>query len=310
MYNHEAINQGDNFEHLPESFCKICGVIKKKINEQNKSHSLLFVGEMGSGKSLAAVSCAAMIDPSFVKTPRVVFNVKDFLKVLNDAKKGQCVIFDEAGVGVPARDWQSQQNKIMSIISQILRFKNICIIFTTPSMRFIDINVRSMLNSVVKMKAIDFEHNVSYSKYNVIKVIDDGRITNQDFIFYGPNEEREIIDPFIVPRPPEALNKWYDNLSMEFKNKTIRELMLELNGEAGDNPGTLTPAAVKKIQRQANTCISLINLARNHYTWADLEKYTGVNERSLQEWTEGTERTKKQLNVYIVDEKTQATATT
>jgi hypothetical protein len=160
------------------------------------------------------------------------------------------------------------------------------------------------------MKAIDFEHNVSYSKYNVIKVIDDGRVTNQDFIFYGPQGEREIIDPFIVPRPPEALNKWYDNLSMEFKNKTIRELMLELNGEAGDNPGTLAPAAVKKIQRQANACISLINLARNHYTWADLEKYTGVNERSLQEWTEGTERTKKQINVYIEDEKTQSLATT
>ena len=121
---------------MSESFDKICGVIKRKINEQNKSHATLFVGEMGSGKSLAAVSCACKIDPSFEKHPRVVFNVKDFLKELNSMKKGQAVIFDEAGVGVPAREWQTQQNKIMSIISQILRFKNICIIFTTPNMRF------------------------------------------------------------------------------------------------------------------------------------------------------------------------------
>jgi hypothetical protein len=38
---------------MSESFDKICGIIKRKINEQNKSHAMLFVGEMGSGKSLA-----------------------------------------------------------------------------------------------------------------------------------------------------------------------------------------------------------------------------------------------------------------
>lgn len=266
----------------PESFDKICGIIKRRINEQNKSYAMLFVGEMGSGKSLAAVACACRIDPGFEDNPRVVFNVRDFIKGLNDMKKGEVIIFDESGVGVPARDWQSQQNKIMSIISQILRFKNVCIIFTTPSMRFIDINVRSMLQAVVKMKSIDFEHEVSYAKYNVIHVNDDGSIHNKDFIFYTPGGGREIIDPFIIPRPNPDINKWYDELSIQFKDRKIKELMAELDGEGAEE---LHPMTVNKIYNQANTCIKLLKLVKDNYTWDELADATGISSRQLRQWT-------------------------
>lgn len=266
----------------PESFEKICGILKRRINELNKSYSMLFVGEMGSGKSLAAVSCACQIDPSFEKHPRVVFNVKDFVKELNKIEKGQCIIFDECGVGVPARAWQSQSNQMMSIISQILRFKNVCIIFTTPSMRFIDINVRSMLNAVIKMRSIDFEHEVSYAKYNVVQVADDGSVRNKDFIFYLPDGGREVIDPFIVPRPSPDINKWYDDISIDFKNQTIKKIMADLEGET--EPEMINPMQVKKLYKQAETCITLLNLARTKFTWDEISKATGYSDRQLQNW--------------------------
>jgi len=78
-------------------------------------------------------------------SPRIVYTVPEFLNAVLKSKKGQAIIFDEAGVGVPAKEQHQKMNRIMQIITQILRFKNICVIFTIPNIRLLDINLREAI---------------------------------------------------------------------------------------------------------------------------------------------------------------------
>lgn len=269
-------------KNAPESFEKITGIVRKRINELNKSYSMVYVGEPGSGKSLAAIELARTVDPSFENNPRVVYNTKDFIGALQKMEKGQAIIYDEIGLGAAARTFMSQANLMMSAVSQILRFKNILVIFTTPSISFFDKNVRMLLNAVVRMQSIDYEHEVTYAKYNVIKITNGGDVVQKDFIFYLPDGGREVIDPFITPRPPKHLNDWYDKISLEFKNQTIADLFKVLDG--GEEADRQTSMQIKKVQTQSEVCVKLLEYIRDDYTWDELADVAGVTKMTLRNW--------------------------
>src|SRR6056297_137942 len=264
----------------PESFDKICGVLKSRINVKNKSVMMLIVGEMGSGKSLAAVAVASRIDPTFKDDPRVVYTVMDFLETLRSMKKGQAVIFDEAGVGVPAREWQKVQNKVMSILAQILRFKNVCVIFTTPNIRFIDINLRESMNAFVKPRYILEKENINVCTYKQIYVNDNGEVRKRDFVFYDGRSGAagEVIDPLYVPRPEPELEAYYEKLSIQKKNEKMKELEDMLKGD------DVSKTDVKVMQSQIDVGMrSLIHLKESK-TWEEMEFITGKSRAQMQRW--------------------------
>lgn len=267
-------------KHLPESFEKITGVLKTRINVKNKSVMMLIVGEMGSGKSLAAVSIASKIDPTFKDDPRVVYTVMDFLETLRSMKKGQAVIFDEAGVGVPAREWQQIQNKVMSILAQILRFRNVCVIFTTPNIRFIDINLRESMNAFLKPRFILEKENINVCTYKQIYVNDNGEVRKRDFVFYDGQSGAagQVIDPLYVPRPEPELEEYYEKLSIQKKNEKMKELEDLLKGD------DVSKTDVKTLQKQAGGLLKLIQYVKPNHTWEELANIIGVSDRQIRRW--------------------------
>lgn len=266
---------------MSRSFDIITGSIRYRINKEDKSSMILIVGEMGSGKSLAAVSLACKVDPSFKTNPRIVYTISDFLETLNNSKKGQAIIWDEAGVGVPAREWMTAQNKIMSIVTQILRFKNVCVIFTTPNIRYLDINVREAMNLLIKPKAIDKEHNINACKVFTIYTTDLGEVRHGKFIYYdGKNGAAgEWIDPLYIPRPDEEMEAYYKKLSIDMKNTKLKELKEALAGEADPHP-----MKVEQIKSQAEVCIKLLKFFKQDYTWDEISDVAGYSRQQLNNW--------------------------
>lgn len=264
----------------PESFEKICGSLKNRINAKNKSVMMLIVGEMGSGKSLAAVAIACQIDPSFVKHPRIVFSVREFLETLRKLKKGEAIIFDEAGVGVPAREWQNIQNKIMSVLAQILRYKNVCVIFTTPNVRFIDINLRESMNAFVKPNYIIEDKNINVCTYKRVYVNDGGEVCKGDFVFYDGKSGAggQLIDRMYVPRPNPEIEKLYESLSFAMKDEKMKELDEILNGE------NVTKTDISTLQRKADGFVRLVQHIKESHTWGEISKITGVSDRQIRRW--------------------------
>ncbi|MCL4320879.1 MAG: hypothetical protein M1427_06525 [Candidatus Thermoplasmatota archaeon] len=107
----------------------------------------LFVGPRGSGKSYSALELAYTCDATF-KQDKVMFDVTDFVDYVIDGnlKKGNSVILDDAGVFMNARDWQSVQNKAISVVAQSFRYRNLITFITVPKWNYIDSQTRGLIN--------------------------------------------------------------------------------------------------------------------------------------------------------------------
>lgn len=267
---------------VSRGFDIICGVIKHRINVLDKSMMILIIGEMGSGKSLAAVSFACKVDPTFKNNPRIVYTVEDFLKELNHIKKGQAIIFDEVGVNVAARDFQKLNNRIMSIITQVLRYKNVCCIFTTPNARFVDINVRESMNAWVHPISIDREHNVNTCSYKELITNDEGQVLKRYFKYFdgSTGAAGEIIHPLHVPRPDPEIEEYYQKLSHKMKDEKLKEL------QYGIDEDTPNPMKIKSVQNKAEACANLLRNLKTSHTWDELAVASGFSKRQIQTWAQ------------------------
>jgi len=133
---------------------KIVNAIKDRLNFRNKNWLCVVCGETGSGKSYSAISFGSMIGRTFI-----VFTPLEFLELLNSGKikKGDVIIFDEAGVGLSARRWQSEQNIVMGSVLQTFRHMNIAVIFTVPNLSFVDVQARKLFHMIMETESIDYE---------------------------------------------------------------------------------------------------------------------------------------------------------
>jgi hypothetical protein len=126
--------------------------VKSRI-EKNQNFVVLFVGQTGTGKSYGGMSLAEEIDPNF-NIGRIVFSAQEFIELLNTddtLTKGSVIMWDEAGVGMPAREWYSLSNKVISYVVQTFRVKGYILVMTTPSLRYIDSQIRSLFHGICEM---------------------------------------------------------------------------------------------------------------------------------------------------------------
>lgn len=112
-------------------------------------------GRKGSGKSLSTVIEGQRIrgEEYFdVRKHIAYFDPYQFLKVTRRAKKGDFIIFDDAGVGLDSREWAKKSNIIITKLMQTMRTKNLNVVFTVPDFGFVDIRARKLFDYFVHMK--------------------------------------------------------------------------------------------------------------------------------------------------------------
>jgi hypothetical protein len=114
-----------------------------------------FVGETGVGKSYMALRIAEKFDKNF-SVDNVVFDYDEFLDRVDSVKSGSFIVFDEAGVGFSHRTFMSLTNKVIGYILQSFRFKLINVLFTLPSLGYMDYVGRSLIHFYVKVEKPGF----------------------------------------------------------------------------------------------------------------------------------------------------------
>ncbi|HKL24143.1 MAG TPA: LAGLIDADG family homing endonuclease, partial [Candidatus Nanoarchaeia archaeon] len=90
-----------------------------------------------SGKSTVALQIGKYADPTLT-LDRVVFNAEDFRKKILEAKKGQCVIFDEAFTGLASTSSISKINNTLKNLMMQMRQKNLFVVIVLPSFFLLD----------------------------------------------------------------------------------------------------------------------------------------------------------------------------
>lgn len=124
--------------------------IRVLVTEHEENFLGAFIGRTGRGKSWSAMRLCELVDPDF-SIDRIVFTPSEFRdQVFSDLPVGSAVLWDDAGVGISSRDWQSTLNKDILKIAQSFRYKRLVTIFTMPAMDFIDSKVRYLMHMFFK----------------------------------------------------------------------------------------------------------------------------------------------------------------
>ncbi len=107
---------------------------KSKDQVINKDWDRVFIidGEEGSGKSLLGLQLGYYLDPT-LNIDRIVFSGEGFSKAIREAKKNQCIIFDEAFNGLASAGAISSLNKLIVRKLMECRQKNLFIIIILPT---------------------------------------------------------------------------------------------------------------------------------------------------------------------------------
>ena len=216
--------------------------IRKRI-AKNMDVLGLFVGPRGSGKSYSALELSYNCDLTFNKD-KVMFDVTDFVDFVIDGTltKGSSVILDDAGVFMNARDWQSVQNKAISVVAQSFRYRNLITFITVPKWNYIDAQTRGLIN-------IFFEATKEQGVFKVKLPVPNPFRRGEDFLVYprvqvpnkGMRSRTVIVKTVKFNLPPDWLINSYEvKRDGEIRKKQQEvQRMLHTLGEkdsAGEKP--------------------------------------------------------------------------
>ncbi|PYB68147.1 hypothetical protein DMB44_05350 [Thermoplasma sp. Kam2015] len=173
--------------------------------------NVVFIGQPGSGKSYGALSLAYLVDRNFT-VDNVVFSIPEFLKILNSRPPpGTVIVFDEAGQGIDSQEWQSKELILFGKVSETMRYRNLIVFYTVPSLPSITKRSRELIQLVLEATRVrgtfkpfllspspDKNDPRSWFKYPVI------------VRHYREGIVKEIKKRIVLPMPPAYLSSAYE----------------------------------------------------------------------------------------------------
>jgi len=107
------------------------------LRKEDKDYVICVDGREGSGKSWFSFQLGKYVDPT-LDLSRIVFSPEEFREAVLKAKKGQCIIYDEAFTGFSSRSSLSPVNRVLVSLSMQMRQKNLFIIIVLPTIFLLD----------------------------------------------------------------------------------------------------------------------------------------------------------------------------
>ena len=107
------------------------------LMQKDKDAVICIDGNEGSGKTTIALQIGKLVDPS-LDLNRVVFDSDSFRDAIFKAKKGQCIIYDEAFTGLSSRSSLSGVNRVLISLMMQMRQKNLFVIIVLPTYFLLD----------------------------------------------------------------------------------------------------------------------------------------------------------------------------
>jgi len=190
-------------------------------------------GKHRVGKSVDTVLICSILDKTFYPNleDRVVYFPEQFMKALKDlAKKnivGGAIVWDEAGVGIPARSWYDMSNKSINFVTQVMGYLRPIIYFVTQDMTYIDSQPRKLFHSFYECYRNSSDHNF-IKPFNLYYDKKSGKI------YYNYPRINRVIEDVIgttvklkrikVQKPPTELIDRYEQHSFDFKDRIMAQM--------------------------------------------------------------------------------------
>ncbi len=201
--------------------------IKKRI-KNNKNFICILSGPTGSGKSWSALAIAEMLNKDFT-VERVVFRGKELMRLVNSEnlkkKTGVVIVFDEAGIDLSSRNWQSVTNRMLNFLIQTFRHRNFVLLFTAPYGDFLDLATRKLFHAEFQTVGINKAKKTvtlkpKLQQYNSAK----GKWYTPFLKAVKPEIGMVKVKRWAVPKPSKELIEEYEKKKQKFTNSLNKEI--------------------------------------------------------------------------------------
>src|SRR3989449_4182282 len=220
--------------HDPKGFDKeewLARSLRERTVNRNLNAIVALIGATGSGKSYSAMRLGLLIDPSF-GIDRIVFTKDAFLDLVSQGlPKGTVIMWDEAGLGLPAREWQSVMNRAVGYILQTFRYKNYVLLLTVPSQMMLDSQARALFHILLECQGVQIGPDAVLTKPFLVSHGRDGKPYEKYPVLLfdnGPMQVRGIL----FGRPAPALVDAYEAKRRAHLDSYYRSLRDQWRGAA------------------------------------------------------------------------------
>lgn len=205
-------------------------------NIWNRTHRLKYnfaeanVGDTGSGKTVSTITKSYLLNKKRFDERSYCNSAKDFIQAIDDSKKGDALIWDECGVSLSSRKWNTIPNILIGETLQTYRHNKLCVFFVLPDLSFIDVQARKLMNAFVETKRYTTTESINWT----YKLIINRRTGDIYFPHFRTSIRGEVVNiprihlaKNIVDKVPKKIMKAITNKEIEFKSK-LRKKNLSL----------------------------------------------------------------------------------
>ena len=200
-----------------------------KVKRKNDNNLFSIVGKTGSGKTWAGIYCGEMLSKKTKAEfgiDNIVFSLRELMELLNSGKlkRGSTIVFDEPQISISAKTFQSEANKVFTMLVSTFRHLNLTLLFCTPYENLLDKSTRKLFHGTFTTQSINKktqscrvfpriveyggESDKKYIKRMIISFLDKSNIRRREFLQYWdiPRPSQELIDVYEVKKKEFTTN--------------------------------------------------------------------------------------------------------
>ena len=162
----------------------------------------------------------------------------ELMETIPPEKKGKVIVWDESGIELSSRSWQSTVNKMMNFFLQTFRHRNIILLFTVPYTSFLDAQTRKLLHATFETRKIHTDKKAVEIKPKYLQYNSGLDKTYEHYLQREFNGRWQLVKKWLVPKPSKELIESYEEKKLKFTSQLNNEIKMELTkySKTSSNP--------------------------------------------------------------------------
>jgi len=204
--------------------------LHSRLIRNNKNVLGAELGPTGSGKSYRDLRKAELWYEYHFKekfpVENICFGVGHTMKLLSRGKlrRGEIIVFEEAGANLGSLDFQNKISKMMTYILQSFRSMNIAIFFNLPYLSMLNKQARMLMHYSFESAGIDFKNKLNKCKPKFHQVNQDtGKVYKKYPIIKDGSGSTKKVKRFGFAMPSKYLIEAYEQKKEEY----LKEMTLD-----------------------------------------------------------------------------------
>ena len=210
--------------------------LESRLIKKNQNVLSAELGPTGSGKSYRDLSKVHNWYQYHFKKDypieNICFGVESVFKRLGsgELKKGEILIFEEAGVNLGSRGWQSKVSQMMNHVLQSFRSMNIAIFMNLPYLSMLDSQARHLLHYYAESSNIDHKKGINKCKPFFVQVAQGSGKIYRHYPKVILNGRTVKVKRFNYNLPPQYLIDAYEHKKQQYLNSLVKGYTEKIGG--------------------------------------------------------------------------------